>query len=143
MAVNQRGAFIVAREAAGRMVKAGTRGSVINVASIQGLRQGSMQTTYGMSKSAVIQMTKVMALELAKTGVRVNALAPGYFPSEMTEDFYKTEQGRSHVQRMPAKRLGELRELDGAMLLLASEQAGSFVTGVCVPVDGGHLNSSL
>mmetsp|Transcript_19023 Transcript_19023/g.60427 ORF Transcript_19023/g.60427 Transcript_19023/m.60427 type:complete len:268 (+) Transcript_19023:72-875(+) len=143
MAVNQRGAFFVAREAAQRMVKAGIKGSVINVASIQGVRQSGMQTLYGMSKSAVIQMTKVMALELVRSGVRVNALAPGYFPSEMTEDFYGTEQGRSHIQRMPARRLGELRELDAATLLLASEQAGSFVTGVCLPVDGGHLLSAL
>mmetsp|Transcript_11903 Transcript_11903/g.24181 ORF Transcript_11903/g.24181 Transcript_11903/m.24181 type:complete len:103 (-) Transcript_11903:63-371(-) len=102
-----------------------------------------MQTVYGMSKAAVIQMTKVMALELVRNGVRVNAIAPGYFPSEMTDSFYSTDKGREHIQRMPSRRLGEMRELDAATLMLASERAGSFVTGICLPVDGGHLLSAL
>lgn len=143
MAVNQRGAFFVAREAARRMMKAGVKGSIINVASIQGLRQSGMHTAYGMSKAAVIQMTKVMALELVRMGVRVNALAPGYFPSEMTSEFYATERGKEHMKKMPARRLGELRELDAVTLFLASELASSFVTGICLPVDGGHLLSAL
>lgn len=143
MAVNQRGAFFVAREAARRLLRDRRRGSIINVASIQGLRQSGMHATYGMSKAAVIQMTRIMALELVRQGVRVNALAPGYFPTEMTEEFYTTELGRKHISRMPAKRLGQLRELDGATLFLACEAASSFVTGICIPVDGGHLVSAL
>eukprot|EP00446_Apocalathium_sp_SHHI-4_P094102 CAMPEP_0177447950 /NCGR_PEP_ID=MMETSP0369-20130122/7908_1 /TAXON_ID=447022 ORGANISM="Scrippsiella hangoei-like, Strain SHHI-4" /NCGR_SAMPLE_ID=MMETSP0369 /ASSEMBLY_ACC=CAM_ASM_000364 /LENGTH=266 /DNA_ID=CAMNT_0018920311 /DNA_START=66 /DNA_END=866 /DNA_ORIENTATION=- len=143
MAVNQRGAFFVAREAARRLLRAGQKGSIVNIASIQGVRQGSMQTLYGMSKAAVIQMTKVMALELMRQGIRVNALAPGYFLSEMTEEFYSSEKGKEHIKRMPARRMGELHELDAALLFLASERASSFVTGVCLPVDGGHLLSAL
>lgn len=144
MSVNQRGAFIVAREAARRMLKSSVQGSIINIASIHGLRQGSSQVTYAMSKSAVIQMTKVMALELARQGVRVNAIAPGYFPTEMNEDFLKSEAGqRLVVARIPMQRLGILSELDAAVLLLVSGNASSFITGVCLPVDGGHVVSAL
>lgn len=143
MAVNQRGAFAVAREAAQRMLKAGVPGSIINVGSILGLRQASFQTVYGMSKAALQQMTKIMALELARTGVRINAILPGYFPSEINEEFYKTDAGKAHIQRMPKRRFGALEELDAATLLLASERAGSFITGECLVVDGGHLLSSL
>eukprot|EP00927_Polykrikos_kofoidii_P072842 TRINITY_DN68922_c0_g1_i1.p1 TRINITY_DN68922_c0_g1~~TRINITY_DN68922_c0_g1_i1.p1 ORF type:complete len:287 (+),score=50.80 TRINITY_DN68922_c0_g1_i1:59-862(+) len=143
VAVNQRGAFFVAREAARRLKLAGLGGSIINVASILGVRQSSQTAVYGMSKAAVIQMTKIMALELVQSGIRVNAIAPGYFPSEMTDDFFSTDKGRSHIQRMPARRMGKLHELDAATLLLASEQAGSFLTGICLPVDGGHLLSAL
>eukprot|EP00930_Biecheleria_cincta_P031322 TRINITY_DN21740_c0_g2_i1.p1 TRINITY_DN21740_c0_g2~~TRINITY_DN21740_c0_g2_i1.p1 ORF type:complete len:268 (-),score=54.60 TRINITY_DN21740_c0_g2_i1:60-863(-) len=144
MSVNQRGAFTVAREAARRMLRASVKGSIINIASIHGLRQGSSQVTYAMSKSAVIQMTKVMALEMARQGVRVNAIAPGYFPTEMNEEFLKSEAGQKLiVARIPMQRLGNLSELDAAVLLLASGNASSFITGVCLPVDGGHVMSAL
>jgi len=143
MAVNQRGAFLVAREAAARMARAGVKGSIINVASIYGLRQGNLQTVYAMSKAAMIQMTKNMALELARQGVRVNAIAPGYFPTEMNKDTFETEGGKRLLSRVPFRRLGALHELDAATLLLASESASSFVTGACLPVEGGHLVSAL
>lgn len=143
MDVNVRGAFFVAQEAAKRMLKAGAKGSIINVASIHGLRQSKFVSLYAMSKAAVIQMTKNLALEFAHKGVRVNAVAPGYFPSEMSEVMGNTDEGKAYIASTPARRFGELRELDAATLFLASVAASSFITGVCVPVDGGHLVSSL
>eukprot|EP00747_Dinoflagellata_sp_TGD_P187241 gnl/TRDRNA2_/TRDRNA2_44794_c0_seq1.p1 gnl/TRDRNA2_/TRDRNA2_44794_c0~~gnl/TRDRNA2_/TRDRNA2_44794_c0_seq1.p1 ORF type:complete len:269 (-),score=62.14 gnl/TRDRNA2_/TRDRNA2_44794_c0_seq1:104-910(-) len=143
MNVNQRGAFVVCQEAARHMMDAKVKGSIICVASILGIRQNTMQTTYGMSKAAVIHMAKVMSLEWVRQGVRVNVIAPGYFPTEMNSDFLETETGKSFINRTPAKRAGQLSELDGATLMLASDKASSWITGVCVPVDGGHLLSSL
>merc|ERR1711966_324703 len=93
MGVNERGAFFVAREAARRLVNANVAGSIINIASILGLRQEKNQTTYAMSKAAVVQMTKTMALELVSKNVRVNRIAPGYFRSEMNTDFFDSESG--------------------------------------------------
>merc|ERR1712032_1119605 len=121
----------------------GLRGSIINVASIYGLRQGNLQTVYAMSKAAMIQMTKNMALELARQGVRVNAIAPGYFPTDMNLDTFETEGGKRLLARVPFRRLGQLHELDAAVLLLASEAASSFITGICLPIEGGHLVSAL
>eukprot|EP00971_Amphidinium_carterae_P256061 5083926-Amphidinium_carterae.1 len=144
MAVNQRGAYVVATEAAKRMMKAGIAGSIINVSSILGLRQAKGQSTYGMSKAAVVQMTKVLALEMASSSIRVNCLAPGFFVTEMTASWFKTEQGTKYVvQKVPQQRHGELRDLDAATLLLASSAASSFITGAVIPVDGGHLLSAL
>mmetsp|Transcript_8108 Transcript_8108/g.18058 ORF Transcript_8108/g.18058 Transcript_8108/m.18058 type:complete len:273 (+) Transcript_8108:62-880(+) len=144
MAVNQRGAYFVAGEAARRMMKAGVAGSIINVASILGLRQARGQSTYGMSKAAVVQMTKVLALELASSNIRVNALAPGHFVTEMNSEWFKTEQGRKFAtSRIPQKRVGEMRDLDAVTLMLASHTASAFITGAVIPIDGGHLLSAL
>jgi NAD(P)-dependent dehydrogenase (short-subunit alcohol dehydrogenase family) len=128
MNTNLKGAFFVAQEASKRMVKAGKPGSIINISSILGLRQGTLQTNYGISKSGMIQMTKVMALELTRNSIRCNALAPGYFKTEMNMEFFETKKGKEYLARIPPKRLGELNELDGPFLLLASDQS-SFMTG--------------
>lgn len=143
MAVNERGAFFVAQEAAMRLIKADLPGSIINIASILGLRQERNQATYSMSKAAVVQMTKVMALELVRNRVRVNCICPGYFGSEMNTEFFASEKGKAFIKRTPPGRLGELQEMDAMTLLFASEKASSFITGVVVPIDGGHLVSSL
>jgi NAD(P)-dependent dehydrogenase (short-subunit alcohol dehydrogenase family) len=139
---NLRGAAVVAQAAARRMKALDTRGSIINVASILGLRQAGHVSAYAVSKAALIQLTKVMALELAREGIRVNALAPGYFDTELNHDFWQGEAGQALIKRVPSRRLGQLEELDGPLLLLASE-ASRYMTGAVIAVDGGHLVSSL
>lgn len=141
-AVNERAVWDVAQLACRNMVDAGLPGSVINISSITGLRTVAGVASYATSKAAVAHMTKIQALELARYNVRVNALAPGYFTSEMTGDFLASEHGMKLLKRVPMKRHGNLDELDGIVLLLASDR-GSFMTGTVIPVDGGHLCASL
>ncbi len=97
---------------------------------------------YAVSKAGVVQMTKVMALELARHGIRVNALAPGYLDTELNRAFWETDAGRALIRRVPQRRLGQLEDLDGPLLLLASD-GSRFMTGAVIAVDGGHLVSSL
>lgn len=142
IAVNLDGARRVASEAARRLVATGTPGSIVNIASILGLRQGSGVAAYATSKAALIQLTKQQALEWARHGIRVNALCPGYIETDINRDFFASDAGRAQVKRIPQRRLGQPHELDGALLLLASE-AGSFMTGSALVADGGHLLSPL
>ena len=139
---NLKAVWRIATEAAKRMVKAELPGSIINISSILGLRVAVDQSTYATSKAAVVQLTKSMALELVRSNIRVNAICPGYYKTEINADFFETEKGQAYVKQTPAQRLGELHELTGPLLLLASN-AGSFVTGVALAVDGGHLLKSL
>ena len=139
---NLKAVWRVATEAARRMVKAESPGSIINIASILGLRVAVDQSSYATAKAAVVQLTKSMALEFTRHNIRVNAICPGYFKTEINADFFETEKGQAYVKQTPARRLGELHEMTGPLLLLASD-AGSFVTGVALPVDGGHLLKSL
>lgn len=142
MNINVRGVWLVAVYAARRWKEAGRGGSVINIASIQGERVMPGITPYSTSKAAVVHMTKSLALEWARYGIRVNAIEPGYIGTEMTDEMWTTDYGKALIQRIPMRRLGKPEELDGLFLLFATE-AGSWMTGACVPVDGGHLCSSL
>lgn len=139
---NLKGAFLVARGAARQMKAAGLGGSIINIASILGLRQAGQVSTYAISKAGLVQMTKVMALELARYDIRVNALCPGYIDTPLNRDFWETEAGKALIRRIPQRRIGNLEDLDGPLLLLASD-ASRFMTGAEIAVDGGHLVSSL
>ena len=139
---NLNGAFRVAKQVSDLMMKQERSGSIINIASILGLRAGVQQTSYGVSKAGLLQLTKVMALELARHNIRVNAIAPGYIQSEMTEDFFNTPEGENYMKRIPQRRFGDPQDLDGAIILLASE-ASSFMTGSVIAVDGGHLVNPL
>lgn len=132
----------VARTAANRLRAAERQGSIINIASILGYRVSAGLGAYIAAKSAVIQLTKAQALEWARFGVRANAIAPGYFETEMNAGFFDTPRGQKMVRRIPMRRIGEARELTGALLLLASD-ASSYMTGSTITVDGGHLCSSL
>lgn len=137
--VNLDGVFRVAQEAAQRM-QAGDGGSIINIASVLGLGVVKSLAHYSASKGAVLQLTRAMALELARSGIRVNAIAPGYISTEMNADFLVGDEGRKLLAKVPMARAGELRELDGALLLLASD-ASTYMTGSTISVDGGTLLS--
>ncbi len=142
MDVNLRGAWRVAQEVARHMVRLGHGGSIINVASITAFRVAGQLSTYAASKAALVQLTKAMALELARHNIRVNALAPGYIDTEMNRAFFASPAGQAMIKRIPQRRLGRPEDLDGALLLLASD-ASAYMTGSTIVVDGGHLHSSL
>jgi NAD(P)-dependent dehydrogenase (short-subunit alcohol dehydrogenase family) len=142
MDTNLKGAWLVAQEVARRMVAHGRGGCIINIASILGLRAVGGVPEYSASKAGLIHLTKVMALELARHNIRVNAIAPGYIRTDLNRGFFESEAGQAMVRRIPQRRLGEPGDLEGALLLLASD-ASRYMTGAIIPVDGGHLLSTL
>ncbi len=131
------GVWRVGQVVARKMVPRG-HGSIINLASVLSLVVQKNQANYATAKAGVAQLTRAMALELGRAGVRVNAIAPGYFQTEINADFFATAAGRSYAERLFPRRLGELSELDGPVLLLASD-AGSFITGIVLTIDGGTV----
>jgi NAD(P)-dependent dehydrogenase (short-subunit alcohol dehydrogenase family) len=137
---NLKGGFFVAQEAAKCMAAAKRGGSIINVASTSGLRAGGLMSSYGAAKAALIQLTRVMALELAYNGIRVNALCPGNFETDMHQEFRDKGLEENLRKRIPQRRFGALEDLDGPALLLASD-AGRYMTGSVVVVDGGQTLS--
>lgn len=139
---NLKGAFLVAQQVARRAAESRRPASIINIASILGLRVANHLSPYAASKAGLLQLTKAMALELARYNVRVNAIAPGYVETDINRDFFKTGAGERMLSRIPTRRLGQLEELLGPLLLLASD-AGSYMTGAVLAVDGGHLVSTL
>ena len=140
-AVNLDGVFFTAQAAAKAMAASGG-GAIVNIASILALRTGHGVAAYAASKAAVAHLTKSLALEWARHNVRVNALAPGYFPTEINQDYLESEAGDVMRRTIPLRRFGEPSDLDGPLLLLLSE-ASRYMTGVILPVDGGHLVSPL
>jgi len=136
--VNLDGVFRVGQEAARRMSKTGTGGSIINIASITAFGVLKAIAAYSASKAAVVSLTKSMALELARDRIRVNALAPGYFSTELNDAFLTSDAGQRLLSRVPMERAGRREELDGPLLLLASD-AGAFMTGSVITIDGGHM----
>nr|WP_170124992.1 glucose 1-dehydrogenase [Pseudaminobacter salicylatoxidans] len=139
---NLKGVFVVAQAVARGMKAAGHGGAIVNIASILGHRVAGNLSAYATSKAGVIQLTRALALEWAREGIRVNALCPGYIETDINREFFSSEAGDQLVRRIPQRRLGKPEELDGALLLLASS-AGSYITGSSIEVDGGHLVSSL
>lgn len=139
---NLKGCWLVATEAARRMVAAGRGGSIVNIASILGERVAGGVAPYAISKAGVVQTTKVMALELARYRIRVNALLPGYVVTDLNREFLTSEAGDKLRARIPSRRFGEVSDLDGPLLLLASD-AGAAMSGATVAVDGAHLVSAL
>lgn len=136
------GVFRVAQAAGQGLVAAGKGGSIINIASILGLRVAGNLSAYAAAKAGVVQMTKSLGLEWARYGIRVNALCPGYIETDLNRDFFASDAGQALIKRVPQRRLGRMSDLDGPLLLLASD-ASAYMTGTEIVVDGGHLVSSL
>jgi 3-oxoacyl-[acyl-carrier protein] reductase len=130
--------FLWAQEGARRMIAAGRTGSIVNTASVLGLHVSKGTAAYAVAKAGVLQLTKALALELAGKGVRVNAIAPGWFVTEINESYLLSEKGEAVKRAIPMRRFGEGGDLDGALLLLVS-RAGAYMTGTSIVVDGGQL----
>ena len=137
---NLTGAFLVAQRAARAMCDTG--GTIVNVASILGERVSKGLAAYAASKAGLIQLTKALALEWAPLGIRVNAIAPGYVETDLNRDFFASDAGQRLIARIPQRRLGQMSDLDGPLLLLCSDQS-RYMTGAVIAVDGGHLVSGL
>lgn len=142
MDVNLRGCFLVAQEGARRLIAAKMPGTIINIASVLGVRVIPGVVGYTAAKAGLLHMTRHLAVELARHGIRVNALAPGYVATELNADFFASEAGQAMIRRVPQRRLGAPGDLDGPLLLLASA-AGVHMTGSVVTVDGGHSINPL
>jgi 3-oxoacyl-[acyl-carrier protein] reductase len=130
--------FFWAQEAARRMIAAGRHGAIVNIASVLGFGVSKGTAAYATAKAGVVQLTKALALELAYKGVRVNAIAPGWFVTEINRDFLLSEKGAAMTREIPVGRFGEDGDLDGVLLLLASN-AGRYITGATYVVDGGQM----
>jgi len=139
---NLNGAWRVAQAVARVMVEAQRGGVIINIASLLALRVAAGVPAYAATKAGLVQLTRAMAVELAHARIRVNAIAPGYVETDMNRDFLRSEPGRKLIRRIPMGRVGDPADLDGALLLLASDASG-YVTGAVVPVDGGHAVSPV
>lgn len=135
--VNVAGAFCVAQEAARRLIAAGKGGVIINSTSILAERPLKGSAAYAMSKAAVSHMTRALALEWATHDIRVNAIAPGWFPTRLNETVIEGPGAGFLKGLNPMRRLGDARDLDGAVLMLASD-ASRYMTGAIVTIDGGH-----
>jgi len=140
--VNLKGAFLVATAVARRMRDHAQGGSIVNIESILSFRQSGLIAPYAASKAGLTQLTRSMAMELARFRIRVNGIAPGYFATDINREFFETDAGVALIKRIPQRRLGALEDLDGPLLLLASD-ASRYMTGATLVVDGGHLCSSL
>ena len=134
---NLKGAWLMAREFAQHLVDRGRPGRIINIASVLGVRTIAWVPSYSAAKAGLIHLTHVLAMELARHGILVNAIAPGYVETDFNRDFLRSEAGKKLEARIPLRRVGRADDLDGAMLLLASP-AGAYITGAVIAVDGGH-----
>lgn len=143
METNLTGAWRVARAAALQMNSNNTAGSIINIGSIYGLHTGVMKVAYNVSKVGVVQLTKSMAMELCRKNIRVNALCPGWFVTEINDSYFSSESGQRYIQGFPSKRLGKMEDLSVPLLLLASNSAGAYMNGTTLTVDGGLIESPI
>jgi len=137
LATNLTGSWRVAKAVASALVAAKRPGSIINIASLLAVSAQKGTAPYAASKAGLIQLTRAMAIEWARYNINVNAIMPGYYATEISEDFLQTAAGQQLVKRVPLRRLGDPADLRGAILLLASK-ASSYMTGSVVTVDGGH-----
>lgn len=138
---NTRGAFFVAQAVGRRMIERAReepdrQARIINIASMAALKVLAQIGVYCMSKAAVAQMTRAMALEWARYNINVNAICPGYISTELNEHHWETDAGRKLISMLPRKRLGTAEDLDGLLLLLASEQS-RFINGAVIAADDG------
>jgi len=134
---NLKGAWLMARQFAQHLVGLKRPGRIINITSVLGFRTIGRVPAYCAAKAGLTHLTHVLAMELARHGILVNALAPGYVETDFNRAFFQTEPGKALISRIPLKRLGQTEDLDGALLFLASP-ASAYVTGAVIAVDGGH-----
>jgi NAD(P)-dependent dehydrogenase (short-subunit alcohol dehydrogenase family) len=134
---NLKGAWLMAREFAQLLIDRQRPGRIVNIASVLGVRTIARVPSYTAAKAGLIHLTGVLAMELARYGILVNAIAPGYVETDFNRDFLRSDAGRKLEARIPLRRVGRPDDLDGAMLLLASP-AGAYITGAVIAVDGGH-----
>jgi NAD(P)-dependent dehydrogenase (short-subunit alcohol dehydrogenase family) len=139
---NLKGAWLMAREFARHLVERQRPGRIVNIASVLGSRTIARVPSYCAAKAGLIHLTHVLAMELARHGILVNALAPGYVETDFNREFLKSEAGKKLEARIPLRRVGQADDLDGAMLLLASP-AGAYITGAVIAVDGGHAVAAI
>jgi NAD(P)-dependent dehydrogenase (short-subunit alcohol dehydrogenase family) len=141
--VNLKGVRLACQVLGKYMLDAGTKGSIINIASLSGITPLSRVFTYAATKAAVINLTQNLAREWAPQGIRVNALSPGFFPAEQNRKVLTPDRIENVMRHTPMKRFGEPHELAGAVLMMASNNAGSFVTGANIVVDGGFTAMTI
>ena len=134
---NLKGAWLMAREFAQHLVDRQRPGRIINIVSVLGVRTIARVPSYTAAKAGLIHLTGVLAMELARYGILVNAIAPGYVETDFNREFFQTPAGQNLIGRIPLKRIGQAPDLDGALLFLASP-ASAYVTGAVISVDGGH-----
>lgn len=137
---NLKGAWLMAQAVAAHMTRLGHGGAIVNMASVLGLAASAQVPAYCASKGGLVNLTRALAVEWARHGIRVNALAPGYIETEINRDFLASDVGAALKQRVPLRRFGTPADLDGALLLLASD-AGRYITGSVITVDGGQTAS--
>jgi NAD(P)-dependent dehydrogenase (short-subunit alcohol dehydrogenase family) len=137
-----KGAWLMAREFARHLIDRGRRGRIVNIASVLGSRTIAWVPSYCAAKAGLIHLTHALAMELARQGILVNALAPGYVDTDFTREFLASDAGKKLATRIPLGRVGQPDDLDGAMLLLASP-AGAYITGAVIAVDGGHAVAAI
>lgn len=135
---NLSGAFRLAQAAAKMMAETSQGGAILNTASILGLGTGAGVAAYAASKAGVVHLTRSLALEWARHNIRVNAIAPGYFPTEINRTYLESAAGQSLLGSIPMRRFGRLDDLVGPVELLLGD-GGAYITGVTLPIDGGHL----
>jgi NAD(P)-dependent dehydrogenase (short-subunit alcohol dehydrogenase family) len=139
---NLKGAWLMARQFAEHLVERKRGGRIINISSVLASRTIGRVPAYCAAKAGLSHLTHVLAMELARYGILVNAIAPGYVETDFNRAFFQTEPGKALIRRIPLKRLGQAPDLDGAMLLLASP-AGAYITGAVIAVDGGHAVAAI
>jgi NAD(P)-dependent dehydrogenase (short-subunit alcohol dehydrogenase family) len=136
MGTNTKGAFFVAQQVAKVMIARKTSGRIINIASVAGMRVLPQLSVYCMSKAAVVHMTRAFAVEWGRYGINVNAICPGYIETEINSDYFHTEGGQKLINMLPRRRVGQPEDLDGLLLLLASDASG-FINGAAITADDG------
>jgi NAD(P)-dependent dehydrogenase (short-subunit alcohol dehydrogenase family) len=140
MSTNAKGAFFMAQQVAQVMARKQTPGRIINIASVAGMKIVPQLSVYSMSKAAVIHMTRAMAVEWGRYGINVNAICPGYIETEINSAYFATEGGQKLINSLPRRRVGKPEDLDGLLLLLASDSS-AFINGAAVAADDGMAAS--